>query len=489
MARDDSYRPTAAYVDGVAGKLAHLPMATAADLGQAFGQSGHWTHVALEMLEEQGRARSVEASMGRARARRWWLDPGDPASNGWHNGRTMLRLVNNPTLVAWTYYLLPLLLDEMPGRELKDFMWVHVDSFEAAARFNDGWVAFAWSGYWQNRAKVRGRFAGLADSLRLGESEERSWPSKICVLAPDVWQSRMVMDVAREFGMADLVCVCATDDKLLFGDLTFREGRGWMMPPLTRDSVDVGSVEGALKKCLFSDEDGIYLSKVGNIVEQWPGIRARWICGFAHLSGGLVKSALDKLERMGLVSCQDGEYSPTKNWLSMSARRDRVWSGLPARYSGRQKAATRINKHEQGVMRVVSRFAGDGCGFAPGWRCVDVMGGGGSVTPDAVVWIEQGPFGAGWHYLEYELRAKTLNNVQRKLRSYRSALRGDRYPLLMVCQRGVEQSFWDEGAGLEMLTTTVREAASGPLAGVYGTVWRRFGEPVPVLSGRAPDKV
>ena len=146
--------------------------------------------------------------------------------------------------------------------------------------------------------------------------------------------------------------------------------------------------------------------------------------------------------------------------------------------------AGRIGEHEAGVMRLMAGFASERCAFAPGWRCQDVMGDRGTVAPDAVVWIESGPFGAGWHYVEYERRARSPARVRAKLRGYQSDLRVNSYPLLVVCRPGVEKAFWEAGRELEMLTTTVQEARSGPVVGREGTVWRHFGRPVSVLSGQ-----
>lgn len=483
------YGPSADFVGEVARQLDHLPLGSVSDIANCFGGSERWVRSALEYLGSRGDAYSAELSMGRGRGRRWWLAEGYTPGRRRHDGRVMCRLAENPTAAAWFYYMTSLFLSDRAGRRLQEFSWLFSRSFEAACRFNDGWVALTWSGLWDGRERLRARFAGLSESLKAGESEAGSFPSKLCFVTPDFWQGWLVMDVAREFGMEDLVCASVVDARLFLGSLEFRGGRGWMLPPLGRNGVDGRFRADAMDGFPVRDPDGMHLLRVGMMVEQWPGIRARMVSIYCHIAGAVARSMLRKLEGMGLVDCRHGKYSVTRRWLAAAARRDRVWSGRPVRHFDAERVAEyfdgRIGRHEQGVMRVVGAFAQDGCWIAPGWRCNDLMGKNGSIVPDALVWIEQGPFGAGWHYLEYEMRSMSMAHVRAKLKGYRLDIRADRYPLLMVCQPGIAPKFQEEGRDLEMLTASVREVASGPVAGSEGTVWNCRGDAVRVLTGRA----
>ena len=466
-----------------------MPLAKATELATAYGFGVGWTYESLRLLEAQGRVRSASLSAVGRPAQRWWpAGPGDHR----HQPETVARLLDNVVAVHWFYFMLPYITDAVPGRQLLEFAWYRQRVFEAAARFNDGWVAFFWTGYWQNQSKLRRRFEGLSESMQAGGSEARSWPSLLCFVAADRWQGQLVMDVAREFGMGDRTCVCTVDDRLLFGEMDFGPGRGWLLPPVGGQELDGGVVERAASKSLAAVPDGHFLARLAQVVEQWPGCNVRALSELMRVSWGRVKAGLVKLEGLGMIVGGGKGYRASRRWYAAAARRDRVRSGLPAKMFSEKNLDElylgRIARHEKGVLRVVQAFAKDGCAYAPGWRCVDSMGRDGKIAPDAVVWIEQGPFGPGWHYVKYELRAHQKAHIEAKLRGYQSALRADGYPLLTVCNRKVEDMFQVVGQGLDMLTTTVAEARKGPLVGTNGTVWRYFGQPVGVLSGRVAEE-
>lgn len=484
------YRPGEVYLKEVAECLGYLPLAAARELAGCFGKSVRWTYAALGELQRQGAVDCLRFSVSQWPQRRWWLTGAGEAAwlrNGdfRHSPQQLARLVDNPLSVEWFYYVCSQLCGEPPERRLLEFSWFRDRSFEAAARFSDGWVALAWSGYWQNRAALVRRFERMSESMVVGDSGVRVWPSLFCFVVPDRWQAALVTSVAESFGMADAVCVCAIYDNILDGALDFGEARGWLLPQwdLTlSDGHDWGRVYGG---CLASEPDGAWLIRLLQVIEQWPGIRIRTLCSFTRGSWKRVRSGLDRLAGKGLIWEQDGCYAVEAVWLSAAARRDRVWSGLPGKHFSKVKVAAlysgRIARHEQGLMRVMRAFAATGCAIAPGWRALDVMGSSGQIAPDGVVWLEQSPYGPGWHYVEYELRARSVKRVADKVRGYQTRVRADAYPVLVVCQPKVEAEFWAVGGQVPMLTTSVGEAAAGPLVGAAGTVWRCYGEPVAML--------
>ena len=482
------YQPSAAHLEKVARGLGHLPLATAPELAHAFGLGVRWVYDSLAILQERGRVSSIEIGAVGRRSRRWWLaGVGDHR----HDENTVVRLMDNPLSLHWVYYMLPLIAEAAPGRRLKEFSWFRRRAFDAAARFNDGWVAFVWSGFWQTRKALRLRFERFSATVREEQAEERSWPSLFCFVAADRWQAQLVLDVAAEFGMTESVCVCTVDEKLLFGLANYRmgEGRGWLLPPVGGVSLERGSVQASLERSLTRWGDSSYLLRLMLVIEQWPGITLRSLSMYSRSAWSAARDGLERLTAAGLVREKGNGYVATAAWLAAAARRDRVWLGLPGKVFSEANLDKlylgRIAEHEKGLMLMMRAFALDGCAFAAGWRCVDTMGRSGKVAPDAAVWIEHGPFDAGWHYVEYELRARQPSHVAPKLRGYKAALRADRYPVLLVCRLRMEEAFREAGAGINMLTTTVQEARSGPLTGHDGTVWRNNrGEPVGVLSGR-----
>ena len=490
MAAAAKYQPSESHLKKVAECLGNMPLATVPELANGFGISARWTYESLALLEERGQVESIEIAAAGRRSKRWW-----PTGRGdhRHDESTMVRLMDNPLSLHWFYYILPMIRKgEKSGdqRELLEFSWFRRRAFDAAARFNDGWVAFIWSGFWQNRKALRYRFERFSEMVREEGSEARSWPSLFCFVAADRWQGRMVMDVAKEFGMDHSVCVCTVQEHLLFGDADYApgEGRGWLLPPAGAVLVEGSSVKGGLERSLARWSDSSHMLRLLMTIEEWPGITARMLAYYTRSAWSFVKEGLQRLLERGLIREVGKGFAASRSWLSAAARRDRVWQGTPGKMFSDSKLENlyvgRIAGHEMGLMRMMQFFAADGCTFASGWRCVDNMGRSGQIAPDAAVWIEEGPFGRGWHYVEYELRIRQQSQVGAKLRGYLARLRSDRYPVLMVCRPRMEQAFREAGEGLDMLITTVREARAGPLVGRDGTVWRNRGEPVQVLTGR-----
>ena len=122
--------------------------------------------------------------------------------------------------------------------------------------------------------------------------------------------------------------------------------------------------------------------------------------------------------------------------------------------------------------RLVVGFALAGVEIQPGWRGVIGLAGKPQVAPDALVPSED-PHGIEWWCLEYERSARTPSRVARKLNPYHQAtLEGRPQKLLMVCHEAEQEAeFRRQAHTLVMATTTLKEAAKGPLYDAP-TVWR-----------------
>ena len=167
---------------------------------------------------------------------------------------------------------------------------------------------------------------------------------------------------------------------------------------------------------------------------------------------------------------------------------DRIADGTFQQGKVEEEYAGRIAKHETGAVKLVGWFAEAGCPVAPGWRFRDVMGSQGQIAPDAMIFIPQSPFGPTWFYLEYELEATGPKGARGKVRGYKSRLRSDDFPLLVVCRSNAVQHFERESAGLPVLVAPVNEVRRGNVVGENGTVWRHEGEPVLRL-GAGPENL
>ena len=135
-------------------------------------------------------------------------------------------------------------------------------------------------------------------------------------------------------------------------------------------------------------------------------------------------------------------------------------------------------RHNDGVNRLVVRFAREGVAVVAGWRGEVNVPNLTQVRPDLLVQVTEGMLGAGTHYIEFERYAVRPGRVAEKLGPYRRmAAAGRPLPLLMVCETGRGQESFRAAAGtLPMLTATMERALAGPVTGAV-TVWSRDGVP------------
>ena len=122
-------------------------------------------------------------------------------------------------------------------------------------------------------------------------------------------------------------------------------------------------------------------------------------------------------------------------------------------------------EHERGLGALVARFREGGCEVAPGWRGVESHGADGSVHPDALVYISSGPFGSGWHYVEYERSARYPSSIRRKLRVLLNPSFTPRFPFLYVCRSSALRAFLDAAEGLPVAVATTGDVRLRPVLG------------------------
>ena len=135
-------------------------------------------------------------------------------------------------------------------------------------------------------------------------------------------------------------------------------------------------------------------------------------------------------------------------------------------------------RHNDGVNRLVVRFAREGVEAVAGWRGEVNVPGLTQVRPDLLVQVSEGALGAGAYCIEFERTAVSPQEVGYKLGPYRQmAAAGRALPLLMVCETARGRLNFRAAAGtLPMLTATQERAFAGPVTGAV-TVWSRNGVP------------
>ena len=183
----------------------------------------------------------------------------------------------------------------------------------------------------------------------------------------------------------------------------------------------------------------------------------------------------------GLVAVFDGRHYLSELGMKRAANMSRV---LPEIIRSRHGAyldrwyREHEETHNDGVNRLVVRFATEGVEAVAGWRGEVNVPGLTQVRPDLLVQVREGALGAGAYCIEFGRWAVSPNEANLKLGPYRRmAALGRPLPLLVVCETaGGRNSFRDAAGALPMLTATLEQALTGPVTGAVN-VWSREGMP------------
>ena len=227
--------------------------------------------------------------------------------------------------------------------------------------------------------------------------------------------------------------------------------------------------------------DGRLAHRLFMTICQFPAMRASWLREVVGGSSGEVSRHLGRFVQTGLVAVFDGRHYLSELGMKRAANMSRV---MPSMIRSRHGAYLDrwYREHEQhhndGVNRLVVRFAREGVEVVAGWRGEVNVPGLTQVRPDLLVQVSDGTLGTGTHYIEFERAAVSPQEVAYKLGPYRRMAAAARpLQLLMVCETALGRRNFRAAAGtLPMLTTTLERALAGPVTGAV-TVWRRDGVP------------
>ena len=223
-------------------------------------------------------------------------------------------------------------------------------------------------------------------------------------------------------------------------------------------------------------------------VAEWPGITTgmvRTVLGEGP-SGRRAQNGCLQLTDLGLLlRWRDGaRYRYRLSWQGMEllADLDRVsakdvWDRIQM---DRWEQRDGFKKHEYGVLDVMSKFVAAGCQVAAGWRDWEQMGDEGGIDPDAMVLLRKSPYGPGWHYLEYELSAREVSTISRKLRGYDSRRRPNRWPVMVAAATARAQANFHavgESLRVPLLTVPIPTLRKTRAAEIM-KCWSLYGVPV-----------
>ena len=481
--------PVSESIWAVAATLSQLPLGSAADIGGVRGCEASGVYTKLWELAGLGYADCMQLGWSRQRAARWWLTDDALQEIGllggsWHQewGRSVL--LERLPLVEWFYQMAGALGTLGP---MVTFRWLDGLVVDAVARFRDGWVAFLWSGLWQGERSLRDRVERLGPQfLEVGVVGQRAWPGLLCFVVSDQWQRELVWRVVEQYQLGSRTVVWCAADGSSSGVSAPGSSRGWVYQPVRSRDLGGWTWEMRSDSALWGQAGSGTAGRVLEVVAEWDGCSMEFVrCALGEgASGKTAYRAVIQLLKAGLVYREkDGRghryFLSSKGGDAMS-RRDRVAYGR-GHGGGRSRSRSdrgRIQRHERGLMDLMGRFRFGGLPVACGWRTWEHLGGSGGLAPDGVVLLRQGPYGPGWYYVEYELRARGVQRVSTKLRSYLSERRQDGWPVIMVARdartEGVFQEVGTEG-GLALVTGNVERLRECEVLGDTGC-WSCYGE-------------
>ena len=471
--------------------LGHMPLACASDLSAVNGARLEGVYAKLRELERGGFADMAVMGWTRHRVARWWLTESGVRGMGvlgstWHEEWGRCGLLDRLPMVESFYRLLPFI--KSYGR-LRAFQWLTGLSFDAAARFERGWVALYWSGLWQSEATLKKRFEHLGrDLVKNGLLDASVWPGMLCFVVNDEWQRELVYRAAKKAGLIQHVAVLSLTDDSRDGAWEGGVSRGFVFQAFDGGEVGGWPFDRRLEALPWGSVGGQLSGRMLDCVAEWPGMSMRVGKSLFRETSGTRRAShgVRDLVARGLVDIEKStshpRYSVSARGVDVLRRRDRMsyahtnnksqaWSWL---------RRPRLQSHEDGVMGLVSEFLMAGLPVAAGWRSWEPLGGGGGIAPDAMVRLDHSPYGPGWHYVEYERSARGQVRVSRKLRGYSSPRRQDRWPLLVVARDAAAEDVFSqigaEGQLLMATTTLERLGASGAVGNL--DCWRVYGQPI-----------
>ena len=390
--------------------------------------------------------------------------------------------------------------DAAATREVRmtDFSLLRQGGFyHAVARYGEQvWTPFTYAGLHAServlRRKEQHRFWGVDcyshvedRYLRIGnrtfyeDPDQEVEPSAQVVVAVDAW----ARELARNTLSANTPTIFCTPDGRCTPAVELRPSKDLVSDPSEhptagrpesadiwlRHNPDVAAIDGRQAHRLFLT------------ITQFPAMRTSWLREIVGGSPSEVGRHLRRFVETGLVAVFDERHYLSELGMRRAANMSRV---LPSVIRSRHGAYLDrwYREHEQhhndGVNRLVVRFAREGVAAVAGWRGEVNVPGLTQVRPDLLVQVSGGPFGAGAYCIEFERSAVSPQDVNQKLRPYlRIAAAGRPLPLLMVCETARGRRNFRAAAGpLPMLAATLEQALAGPVTGAV-TVWSRDGVP------------
>ena len=260
------------------------------------------------------------------------------------------------------------------------------------------------------------RYLRIGNRLFYEDPDQAVEPSGQIVVAHDAWARELARNTLSD-STPTLFC---TPDGQCSEVVELRPSRDLVSDPAghptvgrpeqvglwLRENPDMEAIDGRTAHRLFMT------------ICLFPAMRASWLSEVVGGSSGEVSRHLGRFVQTGLVAVFDGRHYLSELGMRRAANMSRVMPSVI-----RSRHGTYLDRwyreheehHNDGVNRLVVRFAREGVEVVAGWRGEVNVPGLTQVRPDLMVMVTQGTLGAGTHYIEFERATVTPQEVAYKL--------------------------------------------------------------------------
>lgn len=398
----------------------------------------------------------------------------------WHEEANRAQLLPRFPLVNPFYRVVGLLCRDLGP--LTGFQWLIEAGLDAISSHERGWGGLMWSGRGETDLHFQRRLEALP--LRLAElaiTPEIPKPAVIIVVAQDAWQQELVTQAARRaFFPPELLQIRCLDDGDWAGAGIFFQSQGEVRQPIRGRDLGGWTWVARLEQSIYARTG--HEIKVVELLAEFGELSANQLkAGFKEgETGRTTQRALNSLHRDGIIQRRQVGRVNLHRLTNRAVEQLRLRDGLGGRHREENSGQIpgRLIRHETGLKDFLLPLLGEGIKVAFGTRSWEDMGEeGGGISPDAIIRLNNSPFGAGWHYMEYELTAQDDQQVSDKLNGVASPLRRDDFPLMVVCaNEQAERNFHAAGQrlGIRMITTTLARLRNHGALG-NNLCWSHYG--------------
>ena len=255
--------------------LIPIPLSSAGDMAAFQHRTPSGVYAKLRTLRGKGLVESVTLGLLSPPVEQFFVTETVLREMGldgatWHQPGGLIRLLERLSSVE-SLYRAAAAIDGLG--ELRDFQWVDAVSFDAAARYQWGWVAFFWVGILRSEASFAERMEAFGnDLLALASNDPCPRPGLVCCAVWDLWQVELVLRVARRFRMTDWVKVWCVADGSWHGTGDVQRGRGWVHQPVVSLKTGRGAWEKRVRESPWAG--GGTVDAAGVVRRAMPAIEA-----------------------------------------------------------------------------------------------------------------------------------------------------------------------------------------------------------------------